>query len=490
MRAAVMVLALSLASVAQAEPPRGFDHVVHDGKIVVSGRDAVACATCHPIAAGGGLIGRPGHAACLGACHPAPRQRRPASADATPVCEACHPPSSLGQRRPAVGYPPYQVDPDFGLAFDHARHRAVDCARCHAAPGDRARPPTPHARCAGCHDGATAAPPMAACVGCHPAGTGVNLRPAAVRGPLALGATYDHRRHQARAPRAAALGCATCHAGVGASPGLELPTPRKAACATAGCHDGAAAFAVTEACVRCHATPPRDSFAVARPTEPFSHVAHDGRAPLPACTTCHRLAPDGQPRAPAHAACAGCHAEDLSARAPRTCGACHRATEPWRHLEADVIPRARSEFGVELSHVAHAAIACERCHALATSTRELRPARGHGACTGAGCHASASAGSARPALDDCGACHGLGREAARDRARIDAPWSVRATFRHGPHAVDGAAALPCATCHADVAAAATVAAIPAPTKAACERCHDGARAFRMTGHGCARCHGR
>jgi hypothetical protein len=28
-----------------------------------------------------------------------------------------------------------------------------------------------------------------------------------------------------------------------------------------------------------------------------------------------------------------------------------------------------------------------------------------------------------------------------------------------------------------------------PEKAACATCHDGKAAFKMTGHGCARCHG-
>ena len=32
--------------------------------------------------------------------------------------------------------------------------------------------------------------------------------------------------------------------------------------------------------------------------------------------------------------------------------------------------------------------------------------------------------------------------------------------------------------------------VPAPAKQTCVGCHDGARAFKITGHGCARCHGK
>jgi len=489
MRLAIVALVLGVALIAgptaRADQPTGFAHIVHDGRIAVSGRDPIACATCHPLGARGALIGRPGHSACLGTCHAAPGPGRPSDAA---VCTACHPAEQLAARRPAVAFPPYQLDPDFGLTFDHARHQAAACTTCHAIPGTTAAAPRPHARCAPCHDGRAAAPAMTACAACHPAGTGVNLRPTLASPPLAVGAAFDHRRHLSRAPRAAALACATCHAGLAATADLALPTPGKATCTPAGCHDGVAGFAATTACTRCHTAAPTEPYAVHRPIERFDHGAHERRAPLPTCTSCHRLDRGGQPLAPDHDACAACHAADLTATKPTICGACHLATEPWRPLAAALPPRPRSEFGVELAHARHAAVACERCHQLTTATRELRPPRGHAACADAGCHGDATGPA--PPLDACVACHGRDREANRDRARAAAPWSVRVRFRHRPHRTHDGQPVPCVTCHGAVAASAAVVDLPSPGKATCAPCHDGVAAFRMTGHGCARCHGR
>ncbi|MBK9031878.1 MAG: cytochrome c3 family protein [Myxococcales bacterium] len=492
MRAWPCVLALgallALARPARADQPIGFDHPIHEGKVVVQGGAEVGCASCHPITARGALIGRPDHRACFGACHgPAPTRAAPDLEARARVCQTCHAPTALAARRPTVAYPPYALDADFGITFGHRHHAAADCTTCHAVPGGPARATAVHGRCATCHT-ATAAPRMPDCGGCHAAGFGANVRPKLVARELAVGAAFDHGRHRRRAPIAAALACATCHQAIAATDDLELPAPTVATCSGAGCHDGQAAFATTTACTRCHTRAPTDPFAVARPLARFGHAGHDARTPLAACTACHRLDGDRQVRTAGHDACAGCHAADFGARAPTICGACHGATEPWRHLVADRAPPPRSEFGVEFDHRRHAAQPCARCHVHDTAAAELRPPRGHDACTGAGCHAGA--GGPAPALAACAACHGLGRADARDLARTSAPWSVRARFRHAPHRTDGDAALACTACHGDVATAASIAAIGGPPKAACADCHDGARAFRMTGHGCARCHGQ
>lgn len=488
-RLALAIALLALAHVgawAQAGAATGFDHTRHDGKVTITGAPSIACASCHVPGPRGAIGVRPGHAACFGACHGAPPVRgQPVDAARAPVCLTCHAPASLTAPRPTVAYPPYRLDPDYGLTFTHARHAAGDCTTCHAQPGGTKPRPAPHARCLTCH--ATTAPQMSDCAGCHPAGTGANLSPHAVSSDLPVGDAFDHARHRRRSPGAPALACATCHVATARAAGLELPTPTVASCSLGGCHDGAAAFATTERCTRCHIRAPAGSFVVARPTARFSHSDHAGPTLGAACAGCHPLAADGQIRTAGHAACTGaaCHAADFAARQPTICGACHVATEPWRALTPDRSPPSTSEFGVEISHQGHAAIACARCHRHDTATTELRPERGHGACIGAGCHEAA--GGPAPTMTACAACHGLGQEAARRRQRTEAPWTVRARFRHGPH---DPAAVACADCHVDVAAATTVAAIAGPPKAACAGCHDGARAFRMTGHGCARCHGR
>ncbi len=491
MRALALVfLGLAVAAaVVVADPARGFDHGIHDGKVVVSGGAALPCAQCHPLTARGALVGRPGHSACFGACHgPTPTAAVPGVVDRRAVCTTCHDDASLATRRPTVSYPPYAVDADFGLTFGHARHATdATCTTCHAPPGARAVAAAPHARCVGCHT-AAAEPRMTACAGCHSAGFGANLSPGLVARELAVGATYDHGRHTRRAPRADALACASCHRELAATDELALPAPTVAACNGAGCHDGAAAFATTDSCTRCHTRPPSTPFVVARPSARFDHVAHTARAPAATCASCHRVDGDREVVTAGHAACAGCHAADFGAREPTICGACHAATEPWRHLVVDRPPPPSSAFGVELSHARHAALACTNCHNHDTATVELRPARGHAACADAGCHGGAKGPA--PALTACGACHVVDGQAARERSRTAAPWSTRARFRHAPHRTDGDAPLACERCHQDVRAAERVDAIAGPPKDACASCHDGAVAFRMTGHGCARCHGR
>jgi c(7)-type cytochrome triheme protein len=226
----------------------------------------------------------------------------------------------------------------------------------------------------------------------------------------------------------------------------------------------------------------------ARPAAPFAHPAPAGGVVLDAGAACHRLAAGGEPRSTGHGACTACHAEHFVAPRPGICGACHASTEPWRALTVDRMPSPTSDFGASLDHGRHRALACERCHSLDTAARELRPPRGHVACSGSGCHAAS--GGPPPALAACAACHGLGVERTRTAERTAAPWSVRTRFRHGGHRVDRAGvALPCGSCHSATTAAGDGAMPAPPAKVTCAPCHDGKIAFKMSGHGCARCHG-
>jgi c(7)-type cytochrome triheme protein len=463
--------------------PIGFEHLVHDRNLVVSGAESIACAACHPIAAGGRLAGRPDHRACFGACHgPPPRTARDAGARLA-VCVACHAPVSLTTRgaRLAPPFPPYRIDRDWGITLSHRVHdAAAACDRCHATAG-RAPARAPHARCAPCHDRGGTAPTFDACAGCHVAAFGPERGPTLETSPFAIGAVFSHPRHAAR--KAA---CKDCHAGVAAADGTSLPAPTMASCGTAACHDGTPAFAITEACSRCHRQPPTGTFRPARPATRFSHRDHEPHVADAPCSSCHDLDRRGEPVTLGHRACAGCHGDDFASAAPRTCGACHLSTEPWRPLRADQLPAAETEMGARISHRSHAG-ACESCHRLSTPSRELRPPRGHATCTGAGCHRPT--GGPAPALGDCAGCHVVGLLADRERARDAARWSVRATFDHAPHRRTATGeAVPCTSCHLAMVAAPDVAAIPTPPKATCAPCHDGRVAFKLTGHGCARCH--
>ena len=413
------------------------------------------------------------------ACHGEARARRAARPART--------------RELAVAYPPYTRDVDWGSELGHKTHNTVACTRCHeprrdaaaAAPARHA----PHARCAGCHDGtAGKGPAMTACERCHTPAAGAPVPVALVRTSkieVLVTSAFSHARHAARGGAGGA--CATCHAPIAATDDRELPRPTAATCAIGGCHDGARAFPVTAACTRCHQDPPA-SFKVSRKDKRYVHAVHERVTPDLTCAGCHPLAPNGEVRVAGHAPCAACHADDFHAREPDICGACHNATEPWRKLVADRPPPDATEFGATLDHArAPHQRACRSCHALTTASAELRPPRGHAACTGDGCHAPARGPA--PRLATCEGCHARGLATRRQVARAAAAWSVRARFRHATHARapgDGGE-LPCERCHTTVAAP-DVLALPAPAKATCAGCHDGAAAFKLTGTTCTRCH--
>jgi c(7)-type cytochrome triheme protein len=478
----------------------GFDHLTHDRDLNVQNLDPIPCATCHPTRGKAELAGRPDHKACFGTCHGAAPARRKGVVEIgerAKVCAACHAPVDLvraskgGKGKLAVAYPPYTIDRDFGMQMSHAAHVSAACTTCHA-PAPKARPaagkrtgPAVHARCVACHAGA-AQPPMTTCATCHVPAFGSASGPTLLEQDTVLPLDFDHASHGKRAPQAA---CTACHAAIAATDRIELPRPKAADCASGDCHDGGAAFSVTVACTRCHHEQPT-GWQVYRSDERFSHDKHVERIGAAPCTSCHKLAASGDAATIGHTACddAQCHASSFMEREPKICGACHVGTEPWLPLTADQRPRDETEHGARMPHDRHPQ-PCATCHVLATGTRELRPPRGHKACTGKGCHA-AGAG-AVPKLADCDGCHRAGLVAARNRLRLDARWSARARFRHAPHQIDprDGTAVACESCHAGVGDSKEMTDVPTPAKASCAGCHDGSTAFKVTGTGCPKCHG-
>jgi len=471
---AITVTAVTALATAAPAPPTGFDHHLHDRDLAASGAEPLACARCHAIRRDA-RPGRPDHATCFGSCHGPPPRRGALPGERPAICSNCH-----AGAQATVAYPPYRVAPDFAIAVGHRRHGELACAQCHA--GDATPPPAtapPHQRCAGCHDGSGAAgrgPAMTACTGCHTAATGA-AAPAILRAEINVAGAFSHARHASRAARGTR--CVTCHATVRDTDDNLLPAPSAASCAVGGCHDGAAGFSITQACTRCHRDPALPGFKVERPAARYSHAAHASQVSV-GCASCHPLSGSGAPRVVGHAPCATCHAEDFGRRQPRICGACHNGTEPWRALVADRGPAEHTEFGATLDHGKHPA-PCARCHALTTPVTQLRPPRGHRACTGTACHAVT--GGPAPQLDACEACHRRDLARSRDLARLAAPWSVRAAFDHAAHA----AAPACEVCHVDLRAP-DVTALPTPPKPTCAPCHDGRAAFKLTGTTCTRCH--
>jgi len=485
LRAALGVALLILwATFARAEPRAtaiGFDHTVHARNVDVSGAAPIACTHCHEQKAGR-LVGRPGHAACFGACHGAPPAAAKRGAklaiaeDRVKLCTNCHAEAALVAPFTgalAVPFPPYRIDRDFNLVLGHAKHRDVPCAQCHDLPAKQR--PAPHARCAGCHDGKAKAFAMTTCEGCHPAAVGRPQPPELAAVQNTVTAIFSHPSHAARG--GAGKDCMTCHAKIKDSDASELPRPTAADCAR--CHDGKQAFPVTAACTKCHAAP-ADPFTVDRPEARFRHDAsHTALVAGEPCTTCHLLdAKTGEVHIAGHDACTKCHADDFGLRHPTKCGACHNATEPWRHLRADRPMPDSTEFGASLDHAKHPG-ACTACHALRTPTTQLRTPRGHTSCIGSGCHAAT--GGPAPQLASCNACHRLGLAAERLATRIADPWSVRLAFDHAAHQRSE-----CTACH--TALVGPLVTLAAPAKATCAPCHDGTKAFKLTGTTCRRCH--
>lgn len=510
MRAWLIAIAVVLAgSLVRAQVPAttpaapNFDHNLHDRDVAVSGANPIVCTGCHTMKAGA-LVGRPDHASCFGACHGAvPAKTKKGGtiefpAEQKRICVNCHTEASLAApmaKSLPVPYPPY-VATDFALSMPHKRHDAVACATCHFVAGKAA----PHRRCIACHDGSGTSgkgPAMTKCIGCHTPGSGSPLPPAMTAPIDTVTSEFSHPKHAARG--GAGAQCATCHQQIRETDDTILPRPKQKSCAIGGCHDGKGAFAVTVACTKCHTSAPKGKFDVERPTERYSHATTHKDVKLP-CTSCHPLGPSGEVLVAGHAACVACHEERFGERrhpkeaeaAPpdpnekkQICGACHNATEPWRKLTADRPPRERTEFGATLQHDKHSGN-CTSCHSLATASVQLRPPRGHAACTGKACHMIK--GGTAPQLTDCEGCHELGLAAKRVAVRTTLQWSVRATFDHGPHRVgrDGAE-VACVKCHDDLHGD-VLAQLAAPKKISCQPCHDGATAFKLTGTTCTRCH--
>ncbi len=486
-----MRLAIAILVIAGALLALGFDHTFHARDVDVAGKDPIACMHCHA-SKDGLLVGRPDHRACFGACHgPAPTKPKRGdklviAPERLALCTSCHTQETLERpvgAKVAVPYPPYTAD-DFALAVGHKRHGEVACATCHTSS---AKSRTPHRRCIGCHDGSGApgrGPAMTACEGCHTPGIGAPLPPKLEVPRNTVSAVFSHGKHAARGTAGAT--CMTCHAALLETDDSILPRPTATTCAVGGCHDGKPTFSIMASCRSCH-TAPAGKYEIQRHYETrFSHTlpAH-ADAKLP-CAACHPLSPGGEVLVASHGACASCHADQFMARHPTMCFACHNSTEPWRALTADRGPRETTEFGASLDHSKHAST-CGSCHTLRTASAQLRPPRGHRACTTSGCHAVS--GGPSPRLGECEQCHELGLASRRTATRIATTWSVRATFDHAPHqrARDGAE-VACTTCHVDLRGPGLLA-LPAPPKQTCVGCHNGAIAFEITGTGCRRCHG-
>ena len=527
MRAPIAMLALAVSALAasslHAQPPAsappaqadGFDHIDHHGRVVSRAVAPPPCSRCHQVAAGGRLVGAPGHAACFGDCHgPAPRRsRRYDLDDATRrVCRACHRPAQIARlergarERAASSFPPYDSDRDFALTMSHAAHGRVarGCRACHGTPPEpgqpRARrPAAPHARCAACHD-RTRRPGgvgIDSCSACHSPAVGPARAPRREPGAYPVRSRFSHRSHLARTTERDP--CRTCHAGAIAQCRRFECRPRRRR---------------TAAAVTTASAPSRWS---SRPAVAVTaHRSARGIRPAPPLSL---LAPRPRGDPGRHRLRHLPHA-----RSRRRAG--HRAARP-RPLLRRRMPRRR----LRRRRARHLRRLPRARRAVARSSTPIptRPTHPSSALTSPTARTSPAARPRwRPAARDATAPRPRGASSpARDTPHAPAPAATprRAAPRpRSPSAADatrsgsspgtswprgsgaGRCALASPTCRTPPSRSRPTGRWPAPTatpprssstsladmakpaKNTCARCHDGRAAFKLTGHTCGRCH--
>jgi len=459
----------------------------------------------------------------------------PIAEERMPFCTPCHSPTVLRRavagtsEKLAVFYPPYRRELDYGVLLSHAKHDAPSgpsgaCLACHSVPTDAgaaARAPEVHTRCTPCHlkPRSDTVPSMEACTACHRAAFGPATTPHRLPGKYPVARKFSHEKHLVREAEVAARRgerpnagarteatgklCRGCHIAATRAEGENVPSPSTAECAS--CHDGKIAFSTVGAdCRKCHSKPAER---VPRPPLPkvlprFLHAQHRSSGLHAECGACHSLTASGlpEPASRNHQPCAeaSCHGPEFASLEPKICLACHSGSEPWRPLHTERRAPPETEFGARFSHQQHLAgdaplvsAPCASCHNTASETRDMRLPRDHTPCAGPACHGQKE--TPAPALADCEGCHEAGLCEARRKARTAVPWSVRARFRHAPHVAvqaGGESPPPCTRCHENVVESTGIDDIAAPKKAICAPCHDGRTAFKLTGHGCVRCHGK
>ena len=203
-----------IVNVANQQPAQGASRRVttSDTTFLHSRHRTVACTDCHTSAATHGGIKVTAPRDCL-ACHHGPTQ--------VATCTNCHVRDSLGTRAKAVTFSvsarPAPVTRS--VAFPHARHADLECARCH---GPDERRTVAAETCNSCHTGHHR--PTRECSACHTTARTGHFRTA-----------HD--------------GCASCH-----TPD-KLPVGRLTRSLCVACHQDRTTHYVNRDCADCHVVP-------------------------------------------------------------------------------------------------------------------------------------------------------------------------------------------------------------------------------------------
>lgn len=435
--------------------------------------------------------------------------------------------TSLGSLLVAAGEARAQISPG-ELSAAHAElEGSADCLECH-----QPRRGVDPARCLSCHtllagrieagEGLHARPDHRACERCHIEHHGREFE-LVWWGDDGRDA-FDHGLTGYRLTGAhTALGCRDCHrAG-------RIAEPRRLR--RAGKDLDRTFLGLPTSCAGCHEDPHRGQFEGPGGGPADCSSCHGDRAWSPAvwfdhdttgfrltlghegvvCASCHRTVERDGDRdgasfvrwAGTPTACADCHDDAHGGRFGRDCASCH-SLAGWGEVDASSFDHDRTRFPLRGRH---RGVECSECH------RELGrggvPGRIPGFERCETCHADPHAGqltggAGEPASRTCDGCHGVGG------------WSP-STFTAADHQATGYPlegahrAVPCVSCHAEVAveslpAAARERAIGiagaggrtlrfafgSPASLTCADCHrdphEGEADPLMDGRGCLSCH--
>lgn len=242
-----LILAIVYDSTAQQSSSGGATVFTHNNP----SHERLPCLLCHRRESNSARPARTGHTPCAG-CH-----TQQFAASTGPICTICH--TDVGSQKPPVK--PFPAIKSFNMKFDHARHKGVDCSRCHKpiASGVALSIPTgfnAHTTCYQCHA------PRAQAAGRDISSCGTCHLPGKLSRTLIFSKAYrvnfSHARHGSRQD----LSCDDCHsvkAGSAQAKQVTSPAPvqhfgsdRAQSCMT--CHNNQRTFGGEDFsdCKRCH----------------------------------------------------------------------------------------------------------------------------------------------------------------------------------------------------------------------------------------------
>jgi hypothetical protein len=199
------------------------------------------------------------------------------------------------------------------------------------------------------------------------------------------------------------------------------------------------------------------------------------------CVDCHAVQPEDnykvlRPGSQQHAPCDRCHQAEYYKPPGEFCQICHAEVDPLKAEASPLEPYPRRAVAAQLvsafNHEVHLAgervklegqnLDCKYCHQVKGEDAPYATFPKHGNC--APCHAEVVS----PVLSDCNGCH---EDNGPGKKRRFIQNDIR--FTHGKHQVDKAGqAIPCETCHHEIARSSSSRDLNLPQMRDCAQCHE------------------